>query len=380
MRYFLHLSTTFIYLLIFIACSNRNNKTVKISTAKMERSTQVQPAIAISVEQVATIDTLASLDRLATAVDTGFKQFAFIADNKYIILSNIPDQLSTAGVPRLPAADYGDGIYRAVTNVKTASLPAAYASLLHKKFYVCSGNARYYTATVSSFKIYAAIIPFSLQLLQGNETPGDTEQPYTDQHQALDIFNKGARFLVAEFELDAQAENTDKLYFAVPKSKPAPLLLPSLSKEVTNANKKSIFTSLIKTNDYIKIQQEYNKEPENKGINWWQDKTAQELFTSYTLNKKRFYVIGHYAGNACSSTDFFGQRFSIWKTEENASPEQLFMGEAYYTVLAATDIDADSIPEFLIEDSQGARTLFKYDKGSWGAYYQWQIPNHTCGC
>lgn len=318
------------------------------------------------------------IDTVASAEDTGFIQFAFVADNKYIILSDTTDRAWTTGAPWLPHHE-NVGVYTALSNVKTESLPGSYTSLLHKKFNVCGSNGKHYTATVSSLKMYAAIIPSSLQMLQGNEAQGDNEQPYTDKQQALDIFTKGARFLVAEFELDVQPGNTDNLYFAVPQGNPSPALLPLVSKEATNANKKRIMASLIKTNDYIKVQQEYMGDPERQGINWWQDKTASTLFNSYLLNKKGFHIIGHYSGNECSS-GFFGQKFSIWQMEENASPVLLFMTEAFYTVLLATDIDADGIPEFLIEDNRGTRTLLKIDKGNWKNYYQWSIPNQTCGC
>ncbi|HEX6428463.1 MAG TPA: hypothetical protein VF008_12285 [Niastella sp.] len=371
MRSFLRPCCALMYILSIIACNNGNNKAVKIATPKMESPLQTQPANAAPAGLV---------DTVASAVDTGFIQFAFVADNKYIILSDTTDRTWSTGAPWLQSNENIGGYgYKAISKVKTASLPVAYTSLLHKKFNVCGNNGKHYTATVSSFKIYAAIIPFSLQMLQGNEVQEGNEQPYSDQQQALDIFNKGARFLVAEFELDAQPGNTDNLYFAVPQSKRSPALLSLLSQEATNANKKRIMASLIKTTDYTKVQQEYIESPEKLGINWWQDKTADELFNSYLLNKKGFHIIGHYSGNECSS-DFFGQRFSIWQTEENASPVLLFMTEAYYEVLLATDIDADGIPEFLIEDNRGTRTLLKSDKGNWTNYYQWSIPNQTCGC
>ena len=308
--------------------------------------------------------------------DTSFYQFAFMVNNKYMVISSSPDSTWAKGAPYAPVRDE-NGIYSSITNITTESLPAIYSRLLNKKINICSSNGKTYKATIRAFKLLAAFTPhFSqVQQWQGAEGPA-----LTDKQKALDIHRSGALYLVAEFTLDTPEKNAGDFYFAVPFNKRAPVLFSASSKDLTSIYQKSIYGPLSKTKDYITIQKEYIANTGNKKNNWWKDTEGSESFISFHINDRRDYVaVSHVAGNPCSE-GFYAEKFSIWKLEKNTAPALLYISESNYSYVYATDIDGDIIPEFLVTDIYGHHYLLKNCNGKWEACFSWAPPFSDCPC
>ena len=58
----------------------------------------------------------------------------------------------------------------------------------------------------------------------------------------------------------------------------------------------------------------------------------------------------------------------------------LYMKDGYYSLLLAVDIDADNIPELLVNSGFGKTELLKFTNGQWTEYYTWIIPYLDCPC
>lgn len=314
-------------------------------------------------------------------------EFAFIADNKYIIISDNPDTNWIKGIPILSKTVI-NGAHSAIADVKLESLPPKYLDIFNKKFNIFSDNGSTFIAKINSLKLLTELFPHFEQVQKWNgvdyndskrQSPDDGSR-YTDEQIALDIWKStGQHYLVAEFVIENITKNTDNFYFALPSDKTASVFKSVSSKKMADVKSK-INNIVNQTKDYATIQQEFMEKSENHNNNWWTDKESNESFVFFELNNKKGYsTLNHTSGNACGG-DFYAKKFSIWKTDEDSLPILLYMADGAYNTILATDIDGDNIPEFLIDDGFGNRSLLKKVGKEWTEYYTWTIPYQDCGC
>jgi len=355
-------------LLIFFSCSDNSERI--ISTVKKD-SLKINPAHPPD-------SVPPKRGKLASGeVDTTFRSFAFIAEDKYIIISAFADTNWVSGKPHSPASSNG-GVYSALTDVNLDSLPSTYADLINKKFRVWSSAGDTYLVKITGLKLYSAFIPHFGQVQMWNGTNGEEGLPFTKEQQAGDIWNSAALYLVAEFD-PGNAVLSD-LFFAVPEDKPEPVLFSQDSKEITEAAYNKISLLLNKDEDYSGIQQEYTEKSERKDAQWWKDTESNEGFTVFNLsNKESYATLNHSCGNPCGG-DFYFERFSIWRLLKNSPAQLLYMTESSFGTILSLDLDGDKTPEFLIDDGFGNRFLLKKENKEWTRIYSWNIPYQDCPC
>ncbi|MGB4775532.1 MAG: hypothetical protein WBP45_10190 [Daejeonella sp.] len=340
-----------------IACTNNTGK---------DGLKQTKDSVSISDSVTTKSDELPS-----GKAETALREFAFIANNKYIILSSSPDSAWVKGAPVLQQA-MDNGIYSATMDVKAEALPQVYAGLLNKEFKVCGDKGVVLNAKIKSFKLLAAVIPHFGQVQAWN---GEMDAPAaTDKQKAMDIWKSGARYLVAEFEADKQS---GKFYFAVPADKTRPVIFSSADiPEV----KKKIIDLAAETKEYKTAQKDFLKNSENKNGNWWASEESSETFSFFEPDGGQNYaVLIHTGGNACGD-NFYAEKFSIWTIAKDAAPTLTYMINGHDKVILAADIDGDKIPEFIIDDDFGNRSLLKNTAGKWTKTYTWNIPYLDSPC
>jgi len=357
---------------ILLAAACKDNKTASNTPGNTKDSLSAVVDSAILKQRTGFTTSAAAASE--TLVDTSFSQFAFVTHNKYIILSASPDTGWAKGDP-YPTTGTNPSVQAAITDINTSALPANYAALLNKPFKVGGRAGKLYTATITNFKLLAIVIPPFGQVQTWNSLPSDAA---SNKSKARDIRNEGALYLVATFTMDSLSAS-DELYFAVPATRPIPSFFPFAEKTTATAYKSSIEPLLSKTAAYTTVQKEFETASQ-KGP-WWQGEDGVEEVQAFSMNDQKAYVtICHQGGNACSSNEFFAERFSIWEVPKNTPPHMLYMKDGYYSLLLAVDIDADNIPELLVNSGFGKTELLKFTNGQWTEYYTWIIPYLDCPC
>ncbi|NQY09735.1 MAG: hypothetical protein HRT71_09510 [Flavobacteriales bacterium] len=372
MEYLIKRLSIITFSLFILACGGANEKA---STDSNINPTKLD-GISLS-DSIPQIEDEVQEEVQAVPLDTSFFDFAFIADNKYIILPLVPDTSWGIGKPSVEAARAG--VYYVIKDLEMDSLPLAYAGLIGNQFNICGTN-QVYNAKIKSIKILAEFIPHfgRVQAWDGFYE----EISMTEEEKANDIWNSAEHFLVAEFEIENRDDDDDdELFYATPADKLMPKPYSILSDSVENAvlaNRVGDVCS--NTADYKEVQKAYEETAKRGDDMWWKDEYCRGSFSYFEVGQEvGFAAVNNVAGNGCGDP-FYAEMFSIWKLNKQAKPVLLFMGNDYYQTVFANDIDGDDYPEFLLTDWYGKTTLLKKVGEDWLNVYQWSIPYQDCPC
>ena len=295
-------------------------------------------------------------------------EFAFIAENKYIIISDNPMKNWVNGKPKLLETEMG---YSACNDLKLELLPAEYLELLHNNYSIYNDRGNFIIVKIKSLKILTSYIPADGQWLQWNGNEGESEI-FTDEEIAQSIWYTGKhKYLVAEFETESEIKKGDVYYFAIPSNKSASVFVSTVSTKSEEVKNK--ITKIVnQTKDYIDIQKEFKEKSGNNLDKWWSNDF--EDFAYFKINNKETYaLLGHTEGMFD-----FESRFSIWKIIGDSLPQFQHIDSLLFHTILATDIDGDNIPEFLIDRGYWTLSLLQKKGAEWKEIYSWWIPNYSC--
>lgn len=300
----------------------------------------------------------------AVVITATIPDFAYIADDKYVILTIDADSNWAASAPVLVKADAG--LYcSSAAAIKADKIPAQYRSLLNQQIRVCNRNGASYLTTITGFKIYYTVIPHFGQWQEWNDSSADKKK------MAIDISAETSACLVAEF-----APKDSGALFALPATQAAPAFLTINNK--AEAFEKEIGPELYKSVKYKATQLSYDSTAEVKGTPFWTSEDATRTWTSFSMgNTVQYVIVNDIGGNPCGN-EFYAEVFSIWKTQP--ALKMIWMGDGSYTVLAAVDIDNDGVPEIIADKGLGQTVVLKQVGKEWIETHDWKIPYHDCPC
>lgn len=314
----------------------------------------------------------------AAQADTAFREFAFVVENRYIVLTAKPDTNWVAGKPHAPAESKHRGVYFTFADVKTDLLPAAYAELQGNSFWVCSDSGAY-KASVSGFKLYAASIPHFGEVQRWSGSDGEKKAADADEQMAWSIWRSGAVLLVAEFTTDPKEKISGLLGFAVPAKNPAPALY-ARSEEDTSKIRKDAAQLMQATPESKVLQQDFKKAFPSLTGSWW-DHESYESFVYFTRGTEGIAVMNHTCGSPCGS-EFFAEKTGAFSLKKAGAPllTMLFMQGGFSRVMIAADINGDNTPELLVDDGFGNYAWISRVNGVWEKRFHLSIPYFDCPC
>lgn len=296
---------------------------------------------------------------------SNFPAFAFIADDRFIIMAPVVDSSWATGASVI---SHNDSTYAwsTIRNIRPDSLPVQYRALMNSTIRIFAKNGESYLAKITGFKLYTTLIPHFGQVQEWDD------QHTPDRDIALTINTTAAPYLVAEFDLKQQG-----LCFAIPSDKALPATYTRQDQDTTY---KTILNNTLYTSAaFTKIQQSYDSTAEVPGTKWWEAETEQRWMTFSQKNVTQIITAGYMAGSPCADL-FYVNRLFIWKKNTAAMPELIGTLSADYTPQMAVDMDHDGIPELLADKGFGTYAFLQYQGGEWIEVYTWTIPYFDCPC
>jgi hypothetical protein len=312
--------------------------------------------------------------------DTAFREFAFIANNRYIILSMSPDTNWASGKPHSPGTD--GGAWWALTDVNTAVLPSVFSDELQKPYSLFDKDGNATNAVITGFKLLSVFIPHFGQVQKWDASMGEEgDKPWTEEEKARDIWNSAALYLVAEFS----PKDTHALMpvFGIPAGKKAPVVFaetksPGLITEVEREYRKTPQYRTVQE-EYKSAMQYYKENPENIKESWLdEDDTNRKLFSVALKEGTGLAAFSLVSGNPCGGP-FYEQHFSIWELN-GQKPVLLHETGEEFNVIMMMDLEQDGSVEVLVHDYYGRTALLKKTGDNWEEHAAWKVPYQDCGC
>jgi len=301
-------------------------------------------------------------------------EFGFIADNKYIVITDSINTNWIKGPPIL--SEEAEGAYAtAITEVNLELLPAKYLDFLNKKIKIYSENENAYIAKIKSLKLLVKVAEGFDGILSWGDNNFEDGRKYTTEQIALILLEKSyPHYLVAEFEVENIRKITENYVFGLPSNKSTEVFLSVTSTKSTEVKNKINYMLRSQTKNYEDVQLYCNEETKNRNTKWWNCKLVNEEFNFFELKNGICYaVINHRVGDM----QVVAGVGSIWKIIEGKQPILLYIGEELHDIQKVIDIDADNTPEFICNDFMSC-SLLKIVEMSCSKKYIWDIYYYGC--
>ncbi len=298
-----------------------------------------------------------------------FNNFAFVSSNRYIILEQFKDTNLLNSASSCPI-HYSKERFSVTKDIDYKFLDKKTIDLIGKKFLVIGKSGKVYEVIIDSIKIIAECIPHYGVLSEWDLLYDDFS--LTNRQKSNIIWELGAFFLVARLNSDIEIE--EELLFSVDVlNENFKNYKVSESIENEKVIKSLISEKLFQTDLYFKFDSMYNEIYYYEPKKWWENEIIYEQVYYIPLTDFSTYLIyNHSGGEPCGN--FYCESFSIWKIQKINDLKLEHLSENKFQVLYAGDLNNDEIPEFVLEDFYGKRTLFFYNGELWTELKIWQVP------
>jgi hypothetical protein len=352
------------FVLVLCSCSSDPQPKEKV-TARDTHSTKINPHIkrdTVVIRHTNDVD---------YAGDTAFREFSFLINGHYMLLTSQPDAGWIKGDPQMDESAWQGG-YAVTTDVDAAKLPAVFSDLINKKFTLYTGTGEHTEGIVTGFKMYCAVIPHFGVVQAWNGTNEDTVKD-SEKEIAADILSGGALYLVAEFS-ELSKTNGNFICSSFYKSKKT-----NFKAGNDGPGEDEVMKEAGHSEDFAQNTSEYQERTNTKG-DWMKDESTSLKYQAIGGDPSRDYgILTYVSGNPCGG-DFFFESSQLWEEKGNGKPIMVGGIGGYDQFEAALDLDGDGFPEIMMSDVFGNERLYKKDGNEWKEYRSWGIPFQDCGC